>query len=71
MTAGGGWEIGEETAQVYKELGTDDLFCNKLGMPADFRSASLSDHSTQPKAALWQCSTPLGITAPADTDTTA
>lgn len=30
----GRWGTGEEKAQVYKEPGTGDLFCNKLGMPA-------------------------------------
>lgn len=30
----GRWGTGEETAQVYKEPGTDDLFCNKLATPA-------------------------------------
>lgn len=30
----GRWGTREETAQVYKEPGTGDLFCNKLGTPA-------------------------------------
>lgn len=33
----GRWGTGEETAQVYKEPGTGDLFCNKLGTPAGCR----------------------------------